>query len=114
MKKVVRLTESDLNRIVKKVLREQTQPQTPDKAVMDCFMSVMSLKDMTKIPQSCMKVGIKVMTEKTPPDFVTGMACATELSKVIAKDPMYAMGKLMEVGQCLMGKAAGGQSPVMY
>jgi len=42
MKKVIRLTESDLHRIVKRVLNEQVQPN-----LSDC------LKGVSNIPQSC-------------------------------------------------------------
>ena len=42
MKKVIRLTESDLTRIVKRVIKEQAQPN-----LQDC------LKGVGTVPQSC-------------------------------------------------------------
>lgn len=42
MKRVIKLTESDLNRIVRRVIKEQTQPN-----LTDC------LKGISNVPQSC-------------------------------------------------------------
>ena len=118
MKKIVRLTEKDLSRIVKKVLNEQV-PSGKDqmeKAVIDCFMSTLSLKDVTKVPRSCIPVGLKIIMSKKLPefeDFPQFMQCATDLGKVVMEDPMGAFNKISEVGKCLISKGTS-QSPVVY
>lgn len=116
MKKVIRLTEKDLTNIVKRVLEEQSAPQGDgiQKMVVDCFMSTLSLKDVTKVPKSCIPIGIKIATSKKLPtfeDFPKAMQCATDLGKVIMEDPMGTFDKIKEVGECLLSKA---QSPVKY
>jgi hypothetical protein len=78
MKKVIRLTESDLMRIVKRVINEQ---ETPIK-IMECANEVLTISDLTKIP-TCLKLGLDVMTnKKIPTDFTKIMACGSELSKL--------------------------------
>lgn len=114
MKRVIRLTESDLNRIVKKVLQEQSQPD-PKKIVTDCFMQNLSLKDVTKVPMSCMGIGIKIVTSKKLPDpFQDGpalLSCANDLGKVVTEDPNYVFQKLTAIGNCIFKSAS---SPVSY
>lgn len=113
MKKIVRLTESDLVRLVKKVLNEQMQ-QKPEDMVIECFTENMTLRDATKIPTSCMTIGMKVITTKRLPNPITDgpklWSCANDMAKVVEKDPDYAFEKLMSVAKCVIEKA---NSPIM-
>jgi|688.fasta_scaffold485215_2 hypothetical protein len=113
MKRIVRLTESDMVRLIKKVLQEQMQ-QKPEDMVIECFTENMTLRDATKIPTSCMTIGLKVITSKRPPNPITDgqefLSCANDLARLVQKDPSYAIEKITSVAQCIIKKAS---SPVM-
>jgi hypothetical protein len=80
MKKIVKLTESDLARIIKRVIKEN-QNDIPSE-IMECASEVLTLSDLTKIP-TCMELGMGVMTDKKmPTDIFKVMACGTELYKL--------------------------------
>ena len=79
MKKIVRLTEADLVRIVKRVIKEN-QNDIPTE-IIGCATEVLTLSDLTKIP-TCLELGTEVITsKKIPTDIKKLMACGTELSK---------------------------------
>ena len=78
MKKIVRLTEADLVRIVKRVIKEN-QNDIPTE-IIGCATEVLSL-DLDQIP-TCKELGMEVITsKKIPTDIKKLMACGTELSK---------------------------------
>jgi hypothetical protein len=105
MKKVVKLTESDLTRIIKRVIKE-SQNDIPQE-IMGCATEVLTLSDMTKIP-TCLELGMSVMTsKKIPTDFMKMMACGTELSK-LNKTPQDGM----EFMNCVLEKI-GTTNPVV-
>ena len=80
MKKIVRLTEADLVRIVKRVIKEN-QNDIPTE-IMGCATEVLTLSDLAQIP-TCVELGTEVITsKKIPTDFMKLMACGTELSKL--------------------------------
>lgn len=87
MKKVIRLTESDLTRIVKRVLNEQSQPSSPiPKELQSCLMKI-GFDSSQSVP-SC----IKVYTMGPPTDIfdfegnkerlMLGSSCLGELGKL--------------------------------
>jgi|LakMenE18May11ns_1017448.scaffolds.fasta_scaffold8958108_1 hypothetical protein len=105
MKKIVRLTENDLARIVKKVLKEQSQSDLESK-VKGCIMSTFELKDISKVPMSCVSVGLKLFKGGLPnPLDPENMECAQDLMK----DPMFVLKKFKDITGCLAK-----QSPVMF
>jgi hypothetical protein len=110
MKKIVKLTENDLARIVKKVLKEQSQPDIETK-VKGCFMSAFELKDISKVPMSCVGIGLKIFKNKRlpnpfdPTEVEQSLSCASDL----AKDPMFLAEKMKDILGCLSKT-----SPVMY
>ena len=105
MKKIVKLTESDLARIIKRVIKEN-QNDIPSE-IMECASEVLTLSDLTKIP-TCMELGMSVMTsKKIPTDFMKMMACGTELSK-LNKTPQDGM----EFMNCVLEKI-GTTNPVV-
>jgi hypothetical protein len=96
MKKVVKLTESDLTRIIKRVIKE-SQNDIPQE-IMGCATEVLTLSDMTKIP-TCLELGMSVMTtKKIPTDIFKVMACGTELAKLnkTPQDGMQFMNCVLE------------------
>ena len=110
--KVVRLTESELVKLVQKVLQEQTQPNNV-KQIEDCFKKNFESPNM-KVPQSCIKMATNVIKNKTLPSPADGMACGSEiLSQASSVDFFSLFDKMRTTAECLM-KSVGGQSPVMY
>jgi len=108
MKKIVRLTENDLERIVKKVLSEQVSPtQNPMNVIQQCF--VKSGVEISKYP-SCLKAGTEIMQGKTPTP-QSAQACSMEI--------MMNMGelgnKVVALGACVASKlGTSGKNPVMF
>ena len=96
MKKVIRLTESDLAKLIKRVIREN-QNDIPTE-IMGCATEVLTLSDLTKIP-TCLELGIEVTTsKKIPTDVMKIMACGSELVKLnkTAQDGMEFMNCVLE------------------
>lgn len=104
MKKIIRLTEQDLTKIVRRVLQEQVEPnKNPVSVVEECFTA--SGVDIKKYPK-CMALGNEVMTGRKPsPDMMN--ACAKEISSSALELGM----KAFTIGSCVMEKM---KSPVMY
>ena len=109
MKKIVRLTENDLERIVRKVLEEQTAPptQNPINVIQECFAK--SGVEISKYP-SCLKAGTEIMQGKTPTP-QSAQACSMEI--------MMNMGelgnKVVALGACVASKlGTSGKNPVMF
>jgi len=101
MKKVVRLTERDLSRIVRKVLNE-SMGNLPEVAI-QCALDNFELKDITKIPMECVTVGINVIMTKKLPDLNNPnvIACATKIGKVVLSDK-DARQKVMGFAGCVL------------
>lgn len=111
MSKVVRLTESDLVRLVKKVLKEQISGPGPDTFVKECFMEHANIEDLSKIP-TCSKIAMGIIkTKKLPTNMEEGIKCATEIVSTVGGDPFGAFGKLTQIGECILKKV---NSPVKY
>jgi hypothetical protein len=105
MKKIVKLTESDLARIIKRVIKEN-QNDIPSQ-IMECASEVLTLSELAQIP-TCLELGMGVMTsKKIPTDFVKLMTCGTELSK-LNKTPQDGM----EFMSCVLEKV-GTSNPVV-
>jgi len=109
--KIVRLTENDLMRLVKRVLEEQTQPDT--KKIENCFITNFESPNL-KVPQSCIKMANKVIKNKTLPSPADGMACGSEIMAQVSNVDIFSLfEKMKNTADCLM-KTVGNQSPVMY
>jgi hypothetical protein len=103
MKKVVRLTESDLTRVIKRIIKEM-QNDVPTE-IAGCATEVLTLSDLTKIP-TCIELATQVIEDKKiPTDIMKGMKCASELS-TLQKGPDDAL----EFMNCVLGKI---NNPVM-
>jgi len=105
MKKTIRLTESDLSRLIRRVIKE-TENDIPQE-IMGCATEVLTLTDMVSIP-TCLELGMEIITsKKIPTDFMKGFACVSELGK-LNKKPEDAL----EFFTCVL-KKIGNVTPVM-
>ena len=98
MKKIVRLTESDLTRLVRRVIKEQ---QTEfDAELLECAKEQVQISDITKIPSSCKSVGIDLMMGNTP-SVDSCMKCVKEAAN---KDPRWVKDKAIGFMTCVAEK----------
>ena len=98
MAKIVRLTESDLNRLVRRVIKEQQTEFDAD--LLECAKEQVQISDITKIPPSCYSVGLNLMMGKTPtPD--SCMKCVKEAAK---EDPRWVKDKAIGFMTCVAEK----------
>ena len=95
--KVINLTESDLRRITKRFLNEGSDPQ---QIIIDCIMENTSLKDVTNLPEAC----IKMITEK---DATKGLECGMEMDY---DDVKLIVSKIEPISKCVMNKMVGSSS----
>jgi hypothetical protein len=99
MKKIVRLTESDLARIVKRVINEQGQSDPTG-----CFKAAFEIENMDiEIPKSCMEA-------VTNPSYMSMAACAFEVALLSTKmglpmDPSEIEEKVKRFYECTKSKA---------
>lgn len=63
MRNVVRLTERDLSRIVRKVLNENLNNDLPQTAI-DCALKNFKLSDIKLVPTACITLGIDIIFNK--------------------------------------------------
>ncbi len=98
MKKVIRLTESDLTRIVKRVLMEQGQSDPTA-----CFKATFEIENMDiEIPKSCMEA-------LTNPSLANMQACTLEVLLIAPKigvptDIPETMEKVQRFYECATSK----------
>ena len=89
--KVITLSESDLRRIVKRVMNENKDPK---QIVIDCIMENTSLKDVTNLPEAC----IKMITEK---DVTKALECGVEMEY---DDVKMILSKIEPISTCVSKK----------
>ena len=106
MKKIIRLTESDLSRIIKRVLNEQ---KTLPEVAIECALTNFNLPDVTKIPKDCITVGLTVISTKKLPDLTdpSVMACATGIINVVSVDG-DARTKVINFAKCVLSGVLDG------
>ena len=105
MKKVIRLTESELSDLIKRIIKESNEDIPQE--ILGCATEVLTLSDMAKIP-TCLELGMSVITsKKMPTDIVKMMVCGTELTK-LNKTPQDAI----EFMNCVLEKI-GTTNPVV-
>jgi hypothetical protein len=129
MRRTVRLTERDLTRLVRRVLREEEldfenlipmddlgamgdmggigkKITDVGTEIIECAQEVLSLTDLTKVP-TCVGLATEfLVTKKMPTDISKAMACGTELSK-LNKTPKDGINFM----NCVLKKIGG--SPIM-
>ena len=89
--KVVNLTESDLQRITKRFLNEDDDPKS---IVIGCIIENTTLKDLTSIPEYC----VKMIMEK---DITMALKCGMEMDY---EDAKLIISKIEPISKCVMGK----------
>lgn len=105
MKKVIRLTESDLAKLIKRVIKEN-QNDIPTE-IMECASEVLTLSDLSAIP-TCQELAMEVITsKKIPTNIIKLISCGAELSK-LKKTPQ----DVEEFMNCVYQKI-GTSTPVM-
>jgi hypothetical protein len=92
-KKIVRLTESDLTRLIKKVLKEQQNP-SPIENIKKCFGG--------ELPEPCTRI-ITTLINKGEPSVMDGMSCGMQIAQ---------NGK--KFYDCMSSQFPTFKSPVMY
>jgi hypothetical protein len=98
MAKIVRLTESDLTRLVRRVIKEQQTKFEDD--LLECAKEQVQISDITKIPPACYSVGLNLMMGKTPtPD--SFMEC---VKKAADEDPRWVKDKAIGFMTCVAEK----------
>ena len=94
---------------VKTIVTEQFDGETISTALVSCFQEHFETPNMT-LPTSCEELAKEIMeSKKLPLDIGKFTACSSELSKSVGTDIFSTMGKLKDVGECIIKKAG---SPV--
>jgi len=94
---------------VKPIVKEQYEGTTFSKAINECFETHFEGPNM-ELPMSCEEMAKEIMENKKLPEEIKKFtSCSSDLSKMIGKDVFSTMGKLKDVGECVLKKAG---SPV--
>lgn len=94
---------------VKTIVEEQFDGETISTAIVSCFQEHFEKPNM-KLPTSCEELAKEIMeSKKLPLDIGKFTACSSDLSKSAGTDIFSTMGKLKDVGECIIKKAG---SPV--
>ena len=116
--KVVKLTESDLQRIVKRVLKEnemgeQINPMLPilpivepskEEIVKECILKNTTLEDLVNIPASC----IQMIVDE---DITLGFDCMKEMD---SNTVQMIVSKIKPISKCVMEKMGETKPNVKY
>lgn len=83
MRKTIRLTEADLSKLIRRIIKEGNGDIATEIAT--CAMEVLTIEDANTIP-TCLELGMEVITNgKIPTDLIKGFKCASELVKLNKK-----------------------------
>jgi hypothetical protein len=97
--KTITLSESDMKRIVKKLLRESVDNKT---VVIECIKENTTLKDLADLPESC----VAMIAEE---DVMKALECATSID---ARTLQIIQSKIVPISTCVAGKMKGGNTPM--
>ena len=97
MKRIIRLTETDLARIVRRVINEQSDDVQA--VVLECVMENTTLKDLQTIPADCVTLLSGDMTKM--------FAC---MSKMDSNTFNTIKSKIVPITKCVTTKMGGGSS----
>ena len=92
--KVITLSESDLRRIVKRVINENKDPK---QIVIDCIIDNTSLTDITNLPEAC----IKMITDQ---DVTKALECGMSMD---ADSIQLILRKIEPISKCVSKKMSG-------
>ena len=94
---------------VKPMVKEQISGNKMSTVVMTCFKNHFDNQEM-ELPKSCQELVKEITdTKKLPSDAGKITACSADLSKATGSNIFTIMGKLKDVGECIIEKAG---SPV--
>jgi hypothetical protein len=97
-KRIIRLTESDLTRIVRRVIKEQQTKYDAD--LLKCAQNQVQITDINEIPPFCKSVGVDLMMGNTPSvDSFTN--CVKQAAE---KDPRWVKDKAIGFMTCVAEK----------
>jgi hypothetical protein len=98
MAKIVRLTESDLTRLVRRVIKEQQTEFDGD--LLKCAQNQVQITDINEIPPSCKSVGVDLMMGNTP-SVDSCMECVKDGAK---QNPRWVKDKAIGFMTCVAEK----------
>ena len=99
MKKVIKLTESDLTRIVKRVLIEQQNQTNP---LEECFREKFEVDGTEEIPQSCINALNAFMEGDIMTTTMYAFSCGSDLVTNVPVDDF--LKKFKEIQKCVEQK----------
>ena len=101
MRNVVRLTERDLSRIVRKVLKENLNGLPP--TTIDCVKENLKFEDILLVPFACVTVGLEIITTKKLPPLTDKnvQECATKLITNVVNNE-EAQKRVMSFAGCIL------------
>tara|TARA_R110002153_G_scaffold68228_1_gene181178 strand:- start:834 stop:1166 length:333 start_codon:yes stop_codon:yes gene_type:complete len=103
--KVVKLTESDLQRIVKRVLKEnEIVEPSKEEIVKECILENTTLKDLVNIPAPC----IQMIVDE---DITLGFDCMKEMD---SNTVQMIVSKIKPISKCVMEKMGETKPNVKY
>ncbi len=97
MKRIIRLTERDLTRIVRRVINENSND--PQEVVLECIMENTTLKDLETIPADCVTLLSGDMTKM--------FAC---MGAMDSNTFNTIKSKIVPITKCVTKKMGGGSS----
>ena len=97
MKRIIRLTERDLTRIVRRVINENSDD--PQEVVLECIMENTTLEDLKTIPQDCVTLLSGDMTKM--------FACMGQMDSNTFNT---IKSKIVPITKCVTKKMGGGSS----
>lgn len=108
-RRIIKLTEADLTKIVKRVLKEQNQPIELPKELEGCFKKEFKITDVVKYPK-CVLLALKIKApfpfpkdDEIDPELV--QACAKQLMK----HPDEVMKRFTSFATCALGELINGK-----
>ena len=103
--KVVKLTESDLQRIVKRVLKEnEIVEPSKEEIVKECILKNTTLEDLVNIPAPC----IQMIVDE---DITLGFDCMKEMD---SNTVQMIVSNIKPISKCVMEKMGETKTNVKY
>ena len=100
-KKIIKLTESDLNKIVKRVLEEQQETIELPKEMEKCFKEQFQITDVLEYPK-CVELALKAKSPIPMPDNQVDLKLVGACAKQLMKDPQEVTKRFFGFSQCML------------
>ena len=105
-KRIIRLTESDLEKLIRRVVKEQEDMSSdPITVIRNCIeKNAPSVEiDISKIPQSCKNV-VQAIQQNGAPDPLDTIKCGAYVKTEIGKAGWEAATKAIDIMNCIKNK----------